>query len=199
MHVWGCLTFVLDPRLQDGKKLPKCSPRSHLGCFLRYSTCHSSTVSLILNLKTGSVTPQYHLVHNYWFSTVTNASSSILPESLWNIIISSGYEREVYEISEAHDTWHDYDVSTWREESRKELNTLNHEEDLSSDEDSQILASEGANITIPEGENNELSEGARQTRNTTIPEGENNALSEGARQTRTRGQTQDTLDRNGLP
>jgi len=50
-HVWGCLTFLLDPRLQDGKKIPKW-------CFLGYSTCHSSTVSLILNLKTGSVTPQ---------------------------------------------------------------------------------------------------------------------------------------------
>jgi len=68
---------------------------------------------------------------------------------MWNNIISSGYEREDYEISAAHDTWHDYDVSTLREASRKELNTLNHEEELSSDEDSQILASEGANTTIP--------------------------------------------------
>jgi len=137
-------------------------------------------------LKTGSIIPQYHLVHNDWFSTVTNASSSTLPESLWNFIISSGYEREVYEISEAHDTWHDYDVSTSREEIRKELNTLNYEEELSSDEDSQILASEEENTAIPEGDNSALSEGARQTRNTTIPEGENNTLSEGAIQTRTR-------------
>jgi len=52
---------------------------------------------------------------------------------LWNNIISSGNEREVYEISEDNDAWHNYDVSTLREESRKELNTLNHEEDLSSD------------------------------------------------------------------
>jgi len=51
LHVWGCPTFLLDPRLQDGRKITKW-------CFLGYSTCHSSTVSLILNLKTGSVTPQ---------------------------------------------------------------------------------------------------------------------------------------------
>ena len=24
---WGCLAYVLDPKLQDGKKLPKCDPR----------------------------------------------------------------------------------------------------------------------------------------------------------------------------
>ena len=155
----------MDPRIQDGKKVPKWSPRSCLGCFLGYSTCHSSEVSLILNLKTGSVTPQYHLVHDDWFSTVTNSASSTLPESWWNNIISFGYERDIYEISETHDTWHDYDVSTSREESRTELNTLNHEEEeLSSDKDSKILASEGANTTIPEGENNAFSEGARQTR-----------------------------------
>jgi len=84
LHVWGCLTFVLDPRLQEGYKLPKWSPRSRLGCFLGCSTCHSSTVSRMVNLKTGSVTPQYHLVHDDWFSTVTNASSSTLHESFWN-------------------------------------------------------------------------------------------------------------------
>jgi len=28
MHVFGCPTYVLDPKLQDGKKLPKWSPRS---------------------------------------------------------------------------------------------------------------------------------------------------------------------------
>ena len=71
-------------------------------------------------MKTGSITPQYHLVHDDWFSIVTNASSSTLPEFLWNNIISSGYKWEVYEISEAHDTWHDYDVSTSREERRQE-------------------------------------------------------------------------------
>ena len=55
LNVCGCPTFVLDPRLQDEKKLPKRSPRSHLGCFLGYCTSYSSTVSLVLNLKTLSI------------------------------------------------------------------------------------------------------------------------------------------------
>ena len=26
LHVWGCPVYVLDPKIQDGKKLPKWSP-----------------------------------------------------------------------------------------------------------------------------------------------------------------------------
>ena len=28
MHVWGCTYYVLEPKLQDGHKLPKCQPCS---------------------------------------------------------------------------------------------------------------------------------------------------------------------------
>eukprot|EP00957_Ditylum_brightwellii_P070530 5359195-Ditylum_brightwellii.AAC.1 len=34
LHVWGCPTYVLDPKLRDGKKLPKWSPRKQRGQFL---------------------------------------------------------------------------------------------------------------------------------------------------------------------
>ena len=88
LHVWECPTFVLDPRLQDGKKLPKWAPRSRLGRFLRYSTSHSSTVSLILNLQIGSISPQYHLVHDYWFSTVSNSQTSSFSSSVWDHLLN---------------------------------------------------------------------------------------------------------------
>ncbi|MGH3053715.1 MAG: hypothetical protein ACRDL7_01895, partial [Gaiellaceae bacterium] len=70
-HVWGCPAYVLDPTLQDGKKLPKWQPRSRRGMFIGVSPSHSTTVGEILNLTTGSVTPQYHVVFDDWFSTVT--------------------------------------------------------------------------------------------------------------------------------
>ena len=57
LYFWGCPTFVFDPKLQDGMKLPKWSSRSHLGCFMGYSNSHSSTVSLILNMKISLVNP----------------------------------------------------------------------------------------------------------------------------------------------
>jgi len=45
LHVWGCPTFLLDPELQDGKKLPKWILQSHFGFFMGYSHSHSSTVA----------------------------------------------------------------------------------------------------------------------------------------------------------
>ena len=49
-HVWGCPTFVLDARLQDGKKSPKWNARSCLGQFLGYSDEHSSLVANVRHL-----------------------------------------------------------------------------------------------------------------------------------------------------
>ena len=71
-HVWGCPVYVLDPRLQDGKKIPKWSPRVRRGQFLGFSTQHSSTIGLVLNHRTGNVTPQFHCVYDDLFTTVPN-------------------------------------------------------------------------------------------------------------------------------
>eukprot|EP00957_Ditylum_brightwellii_P137553 10486471-Ditylum_brightwellii.AAC.1 len=57
LHVWGCPAYVLDPTLQDGKKLPKWNPRKCRGQFLGWRKQHASTVALIRNMKTGSITP----------------------------------------------------------------------------------------------------------------------------------------------
>eukprot|EP00980_Cylindrotheca_fusiformis_P004423 scaffold945_cov82-Cylindrotheca_fusiformis.AAC.8 len=40
LHVWGCPTYVLDPKLQDGKKLPKWKPRARRGMYLGGSFCN---------------------------------------------------------------------------------------------------------------------------------------------------------------
>ena len=63
-HVWGCPVYVLDPKLQDGKKIPKWTPRSRRGQYLGVSPVHSSTIGRILNLRTGYVSPQYHVVYD---------------------------------------------------------------------------------------------------------------------------------------
>ena len=46
-HVWGCPVFVLEPKLQSGKKLPKWNKRARMGQFLGFSREHSSTVALV--------------------------------------------------------------------------------------------------------------------------------------------------------
>ena len=69
--VWGCPIYVLQPTLQDGKKLPKWQPRSCRGQFVGWSTLHASNVALVRNLNTGRISPQFHVVFDNWFETVT--------------------------------------------------------------------------------------------------------------------------------
>ena len=89
-HVFGCPVFVLDPKLQDSKKLPKWSMRSRRGIYLGVSPFHSSTVHLVLNPSTGSITPQYHVVFDDSFSTIF--SNGQFDESKWQSLLSSGHE-----------------------------------------------------------------------------------------------------------
>lgn len=99
LHVWGCPVYVLDPALQDGKKVPKWKPRSRRGQFLGFSPRHSTTVGRILNLETGFVSPQYHVVYDDGFTTVAstvpkdlNDATGFTP-SQWESLIQDGYER----------------------------------------------------------------------------------------------------------
>mmetsp|Transcript_15021 Transcript_15021/g.28265 ORF Transcript_15021/g.28265 Transcript_15021/m.28265 type:complete len:2300 (+) Transcript_15021:159-7058(+) len=86
LHVWGCPVYVLDPTLQQGKKLPRWQPRSRRGLFLGYSPHHSSDVPLILNLQTGSISPQYHVVFDDSFSTVTSIAADDHPPDFWTVV-----------------------------------------------------------------------------------------------------------------
>ena len=69
--VWGCPAYVLDPRIQDGKKIPRWNPCSKMGQFLGRSSEHAGSVGLIRNLKTNAVTTQFHVVYDNHFSTVS--------------------------------------------------------------------------------------------------------------------------------
>ena len=70
-HTWGCPAYVLEPKLTEaGGKIPKWQPRSRRGQFLGVSPLHAESVGLILNRKSGYVSPQYHVVYDDWFETV---------------------------------------------------------------------------------------------------------------------------------
>ena len=97
--VFGCPVYVLEPTLQDGKKLPKWNPRSRRGQNLGISVDHSSTINRILNLKTGHISPQYHVVYDNLFTTVPNAESGGLfntdefDQATWERLVQSSLER----------------------------------------------------------------------------------------------------------
>jgi hypothetical protein len=69
-HPWGCPVYILEPKLRDGHKIPKWEPRSRRGQYMGVSAQHASSVHLVRNLQTGSITPQYHLVFDDFFETV---------------------------------------------------------------------------------------------------------------------------------
>ncbi len=95
-HVWGAPVFVLDPRLQDGHKIPKFDPRSRQGLNLGWSPKHASTVPLVLNLTTGKVSPQFHVVFDDWFSTVSSkpdgTEEPIDGEDWTNLLVSDKFQ-----------------------------------------------------------------------------------------------------------
>jgi transposase InsO family protein len=72
-HVWGCPAFVLEAKLQDGKKIPKFNRRARMGQFLGFSDEHSTLVGRVRNLSTNFVSPQFHVVYDDKFSSIYNA------------------------------------------------------------------------------------------------------------------------------
>ena len=92
-RVFGCPVYVLSAKLQDAKKLPKWSKRAYRGIFLGFSTKHHSTVALVLNPATGYVSPQYHVVFDERFSTVSSTGEEPLPLNQWEKLFDIGYDR----------------------------------------------------------------------------------------------------------
>ena len=99
-HVWGSPAFVLDPRLQDGKKIPKWNKRSRRAQFLGFSPEHSSSVALVRHLQTNHVSPQFHIIHDDNFETIINDEpmNHELTDSLINELFENS--REVYSEAE---------------------------------------------------------------------------------------------------
>jgi hypothetical protein len=78
-HTFGCPVYVLDPRLQQGSKIPKWQPRSRQACYLGHSPRHAQTVPVVLNIKTGLCSPQYHVVFDDYFTTTTKQITDTPP------------------------------------------------------------------------------------------------------------------------
>ena len=74
LHVWGCPVYVLNSTLSDGHKLPRWKPRSDRRIYVGNSMAHGHAVPLVLNLDTGKISAQFHVVFDDWFHTVDNST-----------------------------------------------------------------------------------------------------------------------------
>ena len=87
-HVWRCPVHVLKPVLQDGKNMAKWFPRARLGMFMSFSLVYSLLVPLVLNIATGQISPQYHVVFDDQFSTVNSLPTEDSLEEQWSNIFN---------------------------------------------------------------------------------------------------------------
>ena len=61
--------FVLEAKLKNDQKLPKWNCWSRKGKFIGFSDNHSTLVATVQKLKTGYISPQYHIFFDDLFET----------------------------------------------------------------------------------------------------------------------------------
>ena len=85
---------MFDARLHSagGASPPKWNSRSRLGIYVGHSSLHDGSVALVRNLKTGLVSPQYHVVFDDDFSTVLSLRSGIIPKH-WAQLVENSREK----------------------------------------------------------------------------------------------------------
>ena len=77
LHVWGSPLYVLQKRLADGKSIGRWQPRSQRCVNVGFSDSHSKDAPLVLNPATGSITTQWNVNFDDWFSTVGSTESEL--------------------------------------------------------------------------------------------------------------------------
>jgi hypothetical protein len=83
-HTFGCPVYVLASPLQGGKSLPAWLARARVGVNLGISPTHARSVALVLSLKTGLVSPQFHVKHDDLFETTLRKLGGYrMPKSNW--------------------------------------------------------------------------------------------------------------------
>ena len=90
-HTLGHPVFVLDPKLQQSRKLPKENDRLNLFVCVATSQFHAGDVSLVMSYYTGLISSQFHLVFDDTFYTITSIYQGLeLPN--WNHLCRTSSE-----------------------------------------------------------------------------------------------------------
>jgi transposase InsO family protein len=91
-HTFGCPVYVLAAPLQSGKSLAAWMARARVGINLGISPTHARSVALVLSLKTGLASPQFHVKHDDMFETTSRTLGGYrMPASHWQEL--SGFSR----------------------------------------------------------------------------------------------------------
>jgi hypothetical protein len=83
LHAFCCPVFDLVNDLAAGNSIPHRSPRARLGVNLGPSPSHARNIYLVLNLHTGSVSPQYQNRFDDFFEMVKHGGPAISVPTAW--------------------------------------------------------------------------------------------------------------------
>ena len=104
-HTWWCPCFILDSRLQTNTKgVPKWEPRAQLGLYVGCYPHHAGNVALVLNPKTGLISPQFHVVFDDNFTTVPHLRRGTVPPNWADLVLHSS-EKTTSEFYDLTKTW----------------------------------------------------------------------------------------------
>ena len=77
-RTFGCPAYTLNRILQSGKSIQKWDPRCYVGLYLGISPRHARSVSLVLNLQSGRISPQFHVKYDEFFETIDSRDQDIV-------------------------------------------------------------------------------------------------------------------------
>ena len=102
-HVWGCPVYVLHSTISSGNKLPRWKPRSARCMYVGNSVKHGHAVPLVLDLHTGKITAQYHVVFDDEFQTVESTDAKQVDFDNDDWYQTFGLHPSQYVVDDAHD------------------------------------------------------------------------------------------------
>jgi hypothetical protein len=83
-QTFGCPVYTLANELQQGKWLKAWLAPVRVGINLGISPTHARSVTLVLSLKSGLASPQFHTKHDDLFETVPKKAAGFrMPKSQW--------------------------------------------------------------------------------------------------------------------
>jgi hypothetical protein len=90
-HTLGCPSYVLNPTLQNGQKIPKWQPRSRQAILIGFSKQHSQSVPCVYNPRSRLNSPQFHVVFDDTFGSTVCATTNEMPSNWPSLFEHSRY------------------------------------------------------------------------------------------------------------
>ena len=90
-HTFGLHCFILNSKLFENKLIQKWKPKPKQGVYLGILPHHAGSIALVLNVKTGYISPQFHIVFDENFTTTLARIKKKLP-AIWDDLLDNNCE-----------------------------------------------------------------------------------------------------------